>query len=69
MLCYKQNVHIKINAILNKTNVLQFFDGRDHHLLAVSVEQQCVHSPLVKIKYDRTIIAKIFVLLFIYICD
>jgi len=42
MLCYKKNVHIKINAILNKTNILQFFNGRDHHLLAVFVEQQYV---------------------------
>jgi len=25
MLCYKKNVHIKINAILNKTNILQYF--------------------------------------------
>jgi len=37
MLCYKENVHIKINAIL-KTNILQLFDRRGH-LLAVSVEQ------------------------------
>jgi len=49
MLCYKKNVHIKINAILNKTNVLQFFDERD--LLEVFVEQQYVCSPLVKIQY------------------
>jgi len=69
MLCYKKNVHIKINAILNKTNILQFFDGRDHHLLTVSVEQQYVRNPFVKIKYDRTIITKIFVLLIICICD
>jgi len=58
MICYKKNVHIKINAILNKTNILQFFDGRDHHLLAVSVEQQYVRNPFVKIKYDRTIITQ-----------
>jgi len=68
MLYYKKHVHIKINAILNKTNILQFFDGRDH-LLAISVEQQHVHNPFVKIKYDKTIIAKIFVLLIICICD
>jgi len=37
-MCYKKNVHIKINAILNKTNILQFFDERDH-LFVVSVEQ------------------------------
>jgi len=70
MLCYKKYVYIKINAILNKTNVLQFFFyGRDHHLLAVSIKQQYVHSLLIKIKYDRTIIAKIFVLLIICNCD
>jgi len=56
MLHYKKNVHI--NAILNKTNILQFFDWRDHHLLVVSVEQQYVRNPFIKIKYDRTIIAK-----------
>jgi len=67
-LCYKKNVHIKINAILNKTNILQFFDRKDHHLLAVSVEQQYICNPFVKIKYDRTI-TKIFVLLIICICD
>jgi len=67
MLCYKKNVHININAILNETNILQFFDGRDHNLLAVSVEQQYVRNPFVKIKYNRTIITKIFVLLIICI--
>jgi len=66
MLCYKKNVYIKINAIFNKTNILQFFDGRDHHLLAVSVEQQYVRNSFVK-NYDRTIITKIFVLLIICI--
>jgi len=39
MLCYKKNVHVKINAILSKTNILQFFNGRNHQLLTVSVEQ------------------------------
>jgi len=65
MLCYKKNVHIKINVILNKTNILQFSDGRNHQLLVVSIEQQYIRNPFVKIKYDRTIIAKIFVLLII----
>jgi len=45
MLRYKKNVHIKINAILNKTNILQFFDGKDHHFLALSAEQQYVRNP------------------------
>jgi len=37
--------------------------------LAVFVEQQYVRNPFVKIKYDRTIIAKIFVLSIICICN
>jgi len=61
MLCYKKNVHIKINAILNKTNILQFFYGRDQYLLAISIEQQYVRNPFIKIKYDRTIISKILI--------
>jgi len=58
-----------MQQLLNKTNILQFFDGRDHQFLAVSVEQQYVRNLFVKIKYDRTIIAKIFVLLIICISD
>jgi len=45
MLCYKKNAHIKINAILNKTNVLQFFYVRNHYFLADFIEQQHVGSP------------------------
>jgi len=37
----KTNVHINIIAIL-KTIIFYIYDGRNHHFLAISVEQQCV---------------------------
>jgi len=37
----KTNLHIKIIAIL-KTIIFYICDGRNYHLLAISVEQQCV---------------------------
>jgi len=65
---YKKNVRIKINAILNKTNILQYFLTGET-TFSLSIEQQYVRNPFVKIKDDKTIIAKIFVLLIICICD